>query len=487
MANRSAQLYNGDWVYVEKDSREITLTSEVKEKIDRIPHVVWLWEWTSSDALSATAWKELLEKLNNLSSMWKFLSSWRCDTWLPETDPIDNPHIYKVWDYYIISKVAPDGWTNYRPDNRQYTKWVASTVVEWLLPKENDSYYYDWITWVLVPSSWRTITVDQTIKAWSENPVAWWAVYTALLSKANISSIPTKLSQLSNIETNYQNAEQVNSAINQAAMNIPTKLIQLSNTETNFQNAEQVNTAITNATKNCVHKWDSLSLLDNSTTKYQTEAQVQAAIATWFSDGIREWDSLSKLDNSVTQYQSAAQVSSAISIATSDLVKASDLQNTYPTIQELNNTINNYHDSTKQDKLVSWTNIKTVNNISLLWSWNITIEPWTKVFNLKNTSDYTWFTEVYNYSKDYKDCIITVGWSTWIFRVTRIDGSYMTLSSFATHSATWWTDIIQIRCVISWGSVTSTSWFISTTCLNQSVVRSLPDVPNNETLYFVTA
>lgn len=31
---------------------------------------------------------------------------------------------------------------------------------------------------------------------------------------------------------------------------------------------------------------------------------------------------------------------------------------------------------TKQDTLVSWTNIKTVNNESLLWTWNITISWW---------------------------------------------------------------------------------------------------------------
>lgn len=32
----------------------------------------------------------------------------------------------------------------------------------------------------------------------------------------------------------------------------------------------------------------------------------------------------------------------------------------------------NLHDATKQDKLVSWTNIKTINWTSILWNWNIT-------------------------------------------------------------------------------------------------------------------
>jgi hypothetical protein len=33
-----------------------------------------------------------------------------------------------------------------------------------------------------------------------------------------------------------------------------------------------------------------------------------------------------------------------------------------------------YHDNTKQDSLVSGTNIKTINNTSVLWTWNIAVQ-----------------------------------------------------------------------------------------------------------------
>ena len=67
-----------------------------------------------------------------------------------------------------------------------------------------------------------------------------------------------------------------------------------------------------------------------------------------------------------------------------DLLKTwwADLSNYYnkeevdsliPDISELSSNIDN-----KQDKLVSWTNIKTVNWQSLLWNWNIEIHWWEK-------------------------------------------------------------------------------------------------------------
>ena len=44
----------------------------------------------------------------------------------------------------------------------------------------------------------------------------------------------------------------------------------------------------------------------------------------------------------------------------------------------------------KQDKLVSWTNIKTVNSTSLLGSWNVAVQPtlvsWTNIKTVNSTS-----------------------------------------------------------------------------------------------------
>lgn len=385
MAIKSAQLYNWDWVYVEKDSREITLTQDVKNKIDNIPVIVN--DFDSEDenaALSAAMWKLLKEQIDNISSMWKYLSSWDCTTGLPETDPVDNPHVYAVWDYYIISKINTS-WTNYRPSDRQYTKWTASTVIETWAPNINDSYYYDWVNWILQPSWGRVITVDQQLKSWSTNAIANGVVYSALQTKANTTSIPTKLSQLTN-DKDFVNSTEVNAAISQATSVIPTKVTQLVN-DAQYQTLQQVNGIVTNATKDCVHKWDNLSSLTND-AGYQTASQVQAAIATWFTDWIREWDSLSKLDNTETNFQNKSQVDWAISTAVSSLVKKTDLDNAWYITDsqadaKINTAISSAHDSTKQDKLVSWVNIKTINGESLLGSSDIKIEWKVNIFVTK--------------------------------------------------------------------------------------------------------
>jgi hypothetical protein len=61
-------------------------------------------------ALSANQGRILWENIYNLQSRWRYLSNWNCDTWLPVTNPTDNPYRYKAWDYYIVSIIAPAGW-----------------------------------------------------------------------------------------------------------------------------------------------------------------------------------------------------------------------------------------------------------------------------------------------------------------------------------------------------------------------------------------
>lgn len=392
MAIKSAQLYNWDWVYVEKESREITLTQEVKNKIDNIPAVVTDFSSDSeTDALSAAAWKILKEQIEAVWSIWHYLSSWDCTSGLPQTDPIDNPHIYKVWDYYIIAVVSTSG-SNYKPSDRQYTKWVASTVIETWTPAVNDSYYYDWVNWILQPSWGRVITVDQSIIAWSSNAVAGGAVHSALQGKANISSIPTKLSQLTN-DSDFQTGDEVSAAISQATSWIPTKVTQLIN-DAQYQTLQQVNSAITTATQNCVHTWDNLSSLTNDAW-FQTAEQVQAAVSTGFSDWIREWDNISKLTNDAW-YQTSAQVQSAVSSATmnslSSWANISLLTNDvdFQTSAQVQSAVSGYHDSTKQNTLVwewTWQNIKTINWESILWAWNITVNTEKTKVTINNNSE----------------------------------------------------------------------------------------------------
>ena len=55
------------------------------------------------------------------------------------------------------------------------------------------------------------------------------------------------------------------------------------------------------------------------------------------------------------------------------------------------NTMKTFAVSWKQDTLVSWTNIKTINNTSLLWSWNISISGWgSNIIDVTDTDDTSW-------------------------------------------------------------------------------------------------
>lgn len=355
MAVKATQLYNWDWVYVEKSSREITLTSEVKTKIDKIPTVVdGFWSDDPNAALSAAAGKLLKEQVDNVSSMWKYLSAWDCTTGLPQTDPLDNPHQYKVWDYYVIAKV---GETNYRPNNRQYEWWVASTVVEQGNPAINDSYYYDGYTWVLQPSGWRVITIDSSMSSTSDNPVQNKVITQALNVKADKTEIPTRLWQLTN-DKDYQTGAQVQETIHEATSGIPTNVSQLIN-DVQYQTLQQVNWIVNTATADVIKKWDSLSELNND-VGFQTAEDVQQAITVITEGWLKSWDNVSELVNDA-KYQTESQVNSKLSTATMNFMpKNGD-------ISQLNNDAN---------YITSW-DIKTLNGTSLVGSWNVT----TKTIN----------------------------------------------------------------------------------------------------------
>lgn len=180
---------SGDNKYTEKVKRIQKLTQETEEKIDWIPGLTSSLDSTSTtDALSAAAGKLLQDQINELKSRGRFLSTWDCTTWLPDTDPVDNPHYYATWDYYIINKVAWTGWTNYRPHWDRYTAWVASTTVETLEVKKNDQYLYDWQSWVVLSQNEIELTIDPALSSSSTNAVENRVVTQALNAKQNVIS-----------------------------------------------------------------------------------------------------------------------------------------------------------------------------------------------------------------------------------------------------------------------------------------------------------
>lgn len=181
------QKLTGDGVYLQKNDRILTLTDKAKVKFDAIPKVVNNLE-TDDDtaALSASMGRIINDRLNELASVWNFLSVWDCKTWLPESDPINDPHKYAVWDYYIVGRTAAQ---NYKPYWSTYYARQASTTLD-ANPdlKVWDQYMYNGNEWNWIPSGWRAVIVDWELSTTSTNPVEnrviTWVVNTLATSKA---------------------------------------------------------------------------------------------------------------------------------------------------------------------------------------------------------------------------------------------------------------------------------------------------------------
>ena len=181
---RAKLTINGDNIYTEKVKRVQKLTQETENKIDNIPGVVdALDSISTTDALSAAQGKILQDQINELKSMWRFLSTWDCTTGLPTTDPVDDPYDYRIWDYYIVSAVG--SWTNYRPYWDTYIAWVASTTVETDIVKVNDWYLYDWQHWILQKQNQIVINVDTALSTTSTNAVENRVITNAINTKQN--------------------------------------------------------------------------------------------------------------------------------------------------------------------------------------------------------------------------------------------------------------------------------------------------------------
>ena len=204
MATTWRIVYHWDDETIKKDKREFSLTDEIMELINSW----WGWGWdainwvkvnwqvvnpdqawyvwltipwvinnltsnSTTDALSAKQWKVLYEYIQALQHVWHFLALWNTATWLPVTNPETSPYTYNTWDYYIVSNVAAEGWTNYKPNGSSYTINVASTTVESWDVQVNDLYFYDWYERRLLDNSWwgSSIAVDSSLSTTSTNPV----------------------------------------------------------------------------------------------------------------------------------------------------------------------------------------------------------------------------------------------------------------------------------------------------------------------------
>ena len=358
MATKARQQYHADEVTLSKDRREFSISDDVQEKIDWIEEgaqvntietirvnwneispdenkaidltIPWVIDSLSStsitDALSARQWKILYDKIDNVSRIWHFLALWDASTWLPVTDPETSPYEYHAGDFYIISVVASQWGTNYKPSWTEYISWQASTAVETDDVEVNDFYFYDGQVWRHMKNSWAgDVVVDGSLSTTSRNPVENRVITNALSWKQNT------LTAWANIQINWNT---------------------ISATDTKYTAGTWISIAnwVISNTQTSAERWNITGTLSDQ-TDLQTVLTSKATDANVVHKSWAETIAWTKTFSTspVVPSKTTAATNTGTAIATEAQVYK------------------------KQDTLVSGTNIKTINSNSLLGSWNITL------------------------------------------------------------------------------------------------------------------
>ena len=437
-------VFDGDNIYTEKDARIYKLKSSVSSKIDAIPWVVNSLDSTSStDALSANMGRQLQDQINSLSWTWKFLSTWNAVTWLPGTNPQEDPYTYKVGDYYVVSTT---GSTNYRPHWGTYTQWVPSTTVETENVWTNDKYYFDWADWVRIPDTAIQIWIDSALSTTSTNAVENRAIANAINTKQNIipdlndirswaTAWATALQKLDNIteltnNAGYQTAGDVTNIVNNVISTVAPDWV-WAWILTLQKNATTVDTFSANATQN-----KTINITVPTTVAELTDA----------SDYAKKTD----VSSDLADYTPTANLwAAALSNDYNDL-------NNKPTIPTVNNaTLTIQKNSTNVATFTANSNTPTVANISV---------P-TAVSDLSDASDYATKTYADNAASTAAGNVnwiisgplvppASAQWAWKIFYCTTDNTFYKCDWTQWTEIWSWWTP--------TWAITNNTTWTTST-------------------------
>ncbi len=492
--------YTADWDYVDKQAKEFTLTPEIIEKLDSIEpsaernaiqgiKVNWqtvepdqyrvvslaipevednLDSISSTNALSAKQGRVLYNKIKNLEWLWKFLSNWDSTTWLPTTNPTALPYEYHSWDYYIVGRV----WvTNYRPEWTSY-RWIPSTDLETEEVKVWDFYFYDWAEWVLLLNTDRQIPIDESLSTTSTNPVENRVVTAAINLKANDADISVvgKTNDFNDLDN---------------IPNIPDSLDDLTGTSdditewsTHLFLTSAERTKLTNTTG--VNTWDE--------TNASIMSKLWAASST--TNGyltVADWNTFNNKQDAISDLatirsNASAWKSASDTIATyGDIVthdanefataaqgwKADTAIQPWDNVSELTNdawyVTDAYHDSTKQDKLIAWTNIQIASDWKTISATDTTYVAWD--FDIKDLADSTGLRTEWSWKQDE-----LIAWSN-----IQIAADGKTISATDTTYTAWAGISISNNNVISaidnkasWGSI---EWTLS----NQTDLQSALD------------
>lgn len=417
MATKARQQYFADEVTLSKDRREFSISDDVQEKIEWIEEgaqvntietirvnwnevfpdenkaidltIPWVIDSLSStsitDALSARQWKILYDKIDNVSRIWHFLALWDASTWLPVTDPETSPYEYHAGDFYIISVVAAEGGTNYKPSWTEYISWQASTDVEVDDIAINDFYFYDGTYRRHMANSWTgwSVVVDGSLSTTSTNPVENRVITNALSWKQNT------LTAGANVQINWNTISATDTKYT-AGTWISISNWVISNTQTSAE-------------------WWNITWTLSDQTDLQTVLTSKAT------------------DADVVHKTWAETIAWTKTFSTSPVVpsKTTDATNTGTAVATEAQVYK------KQDTLVSWTNIKTINSTSLLWSWDIAINAvpswWSTDQVLTKTSSwYGWATP------QTWDPATVVSWDTWTTYTIKVSNTAPTAGTSNT-------------------------------------------------------
>lgn len=490
--------YTADWNYVDKQAKEFTLTAEIIEKLDSIEpsaernaiqgiKVNWqiqtpdqyrvvslaipevednLDSISSTNALSAKQGRFLYNRIKNLEGLGKFLSNWDSTTWMPTTNPTALPYEYHSWDYYIVGRV---GATNYRPDWTSY-RWIPSTVVESEEVKVWDFYFFNGSVWELLLNTDRQIPIDESLSSTSTNPVENRVVTAALNLKANDADISVvgktndfnDLDNIPNIPDSLDDLTGTSDDITEWS----THLFLTTAERTKLANTTGVNTGDeTNASI-----MSKLGAASATTNGYLT-------VADWNTFNNKQW-AISDLETIRSNAQ--AWKSASDTIATyGDIVihdvnefatvaqgwKADTALQPWDNVSVLTNdawyVTDAYHDSTKQDKLIAWTNIQIASDWKTISATDTTYVAWD--FDIKDLADSTGLRAEWSWKQD-----ALTAWSN-----IQISGS--TISATDTTYSAWPGISISANNVISANDNKATWWSIEGTLSDQADLKDALD------------
>ena len=498
---KARQQYFADEYSIQKEKKEFAIEDSVMEKINSIESwaqvnvietvkvnwealtpdqdkaiditVPWvednLYSTSTTDALSAKQWKVLYEYIQNLASRGRYLSNWNCTTWLAMTNPVDNPYEYRAWDYYVVSVVAQQWGTNYRPNWTEYTIWLASTTVETDVVKIWDFYTYDWTQWLLLVNTEREIAVDSALSPISTNPVENRVVTAALGTKQDtISDLSTIRSGAAAGATALQPWDSL-SQLTWTADDITewsTNLFLTTAERTKLWNTTWTNTwDETNATIR-----SKLWVATTSTDGYLTSTDWNTF--NWKQDAIS--------DLSTIRSNASAGKSASDTIATYGDVVTHDV-NEFATsaqwaladtaiqpndnISELTNDVwyvtDAYHDSSKQDTLIAWTNIQIAADGKTISATDTTYVA--SDFDIKDLADTTWLRTEWSWKQDE-----LIAWTN-----IQIAADWKTISSTDTTYTAWPGISISNNNVISSIDDSAVWWQITWTLSDQTDLNTI--------------